>query len=135
MEPQEPATDSRSSPPASPGMRENLGFRLIGLMKISSGLMLALAGFGIFRMMNRDLGESLERIVIHFHLDPENRLVHETVARVAGIDRAHLKANGRRNVLLCVAPHDRGDGPDPAQSLGGISDRDHDRIVASAGSL
>ncbi len=56
--------------------------------------MLALAGFGIFRMMNRDLGESLERIVIHFHLDPENRLVHEAVARVAGIDRAHLKALG-----------------------------------------
>ena len=83
--------------PQSPGRAASngrLGFRLIGAMKVASGLLLAAAGFGIFRMLNRDLGASLEHFVTRLHLDPENRLVHETVSRVAGIDQAHLKALG-----------------------------------------
>jgi uncharacterized membrane protein (DUF2068 family) len=71
-----------------------LGFRVIGTMKIASGLLLAAAGFGIFRMLNRDLGASLEHVVTRLHLDPENWVVHEALSRVAGIDRAHLRAIG-----------------------------------------
>ena len=63
-------------------------------MKLAGGLLLVAAGFGIFRMIHRDLGTTVEHWVTRLHLDPENRLVHETVARVAGIDRAHLKALG-----------------------------------------
>jgi uncharacterized membrane protein (DUF2068 family) len=71
-----------------------LGFRIIGAMKLASALLLGVAGFGIFRLLNRDLGEALEHIASRLHLDPENRLVHEIVYRAAGIDRAHLKALG-----------------------------------------
>ena len=71
-----------------------LGFRVIGAMKLASAVMLVLAGFGIFRLLNRDLGETLQHFASVLHLDPENRLVHEIISRAAGIDRAHLKAIG-----------------------------------------
>lgn len=89
----EPSTAARSSPTSSEG-RSQLGFRLIGAMKLAGGLLLAAAGFGIFRMIHRDIGTSLEHLVTRFHLDPENRVVHETLSRVAGIDRAQMKALG-----------------------------------------
>jgi uncharacterized membrane protein (DUF2068 family) len=71
-----------------------LGFRLIGGFKLVTGTLLAAAGFGIFRLMNSDLGASLEHLVTRIHLDPDNRLIHEAVSRVGGIDRTHLKAIG-----------------------------------------
>ena len=63
-----------------------LGFRIIGAMKLASALLLGVAGFGIFRLLDRDLGEALEHFASRLHLDPENRLVHEVVYRAAGID-------------------------------------------------
>jgi uncharacterized membrane protein (DUF2068 family) len=71
-----------------------LGFWIIGAMKLVSALLLGVAGFGIFRLLDRDLGEALEHFASRLHLDPENRLVHEVVYRAAGIDRTHLKALG-----------------------------------------
>ena len=73
---------------------KGLGYRIIGAMKLAMPLLLGLAGFGIFRFLDRDLGEALEHFASRLHLDPENRLVHEVVYRAAGIDRAHLKALG-----------------------------------------
>jgi uncharacterized membrane protein (DUF2068 family) len=74
--------------------RGRLGLRLIGAMKVASAVLLAAAGFGIFRMVNRDLGAALEHTILRLHLDPENRVIQETVSRVADIDKAHLKALG-----------------------------------------
>ena len=63
-------------------------------MKVASGLLLVAAGFGIFRLLNRDLGTEVEHVVTRLHLDPENRLVHEAVSRVSGIKREQLKGLG-----------------------------------------
>lgn len=71
-----------------------LGYTVIGVLKLGSALLLAAAGFGIFRLLNTDLGEALEQFASRLHLDPENRLVHEAIYRAAGIDRAHLRALG-----------------------------------------
>ncbi len=76
------------------GEASSLGYRIIGGLKLASALLLAAAGFGIFRLLDKDLGEALEQFASRLHLDPENRLVHETIYRVSGIDRAHLKALG-----------------------------------------
>jgi uncharacterized membrane protein (DUF2068 family) len=70
------------------------GFRLIGASKLATALALGAAGFGIFRLLNKDLGEVIERFVLRLHLDPENRIIQETVAKIGGIDRSHLKAIG-----------------------------------------
>jgi uncharacterized membrane protein (DUF2068 family) len=90
-------TPARPAPPRGP-----LGLRLIGLMKIGSGLLLAAAGFGIFRTIDRDLGASLEGFVTRLHLDPENRLVQETVSRVANIDKPHLQAIGAGTFFYAI---------------------------------
>ncbi len=70
------------------------GLRVVGAMKFTSGLFLAAAGFGIFRLLNGDTGALLDHFVSRMHLDPENRLVHEVLERVAGLDRAHIRAIG-----------------------------------------
>ena len=106
----EPSAATRSAvDPAGPdpqhGRRPGggtLGFRLIGAMKIGSALLLALAGFGIFRMINRDLGEVVEHYVKRLHLDPDNRLVHEFMARVAGLTHARLKLIGAGTFFYAI---------------------------------
>jgi uncharacterized membrane protein (DUF2068 family) len=71
-----------------------LGLEVIGAMKLASGLVLGAAGFGIFRLMNEDWGQALEHLVVRLHLDPDDRLVHGALARLAGLDRKHLEAIG-----------------------------------------
>ena len=78
--------------------RERAGwdFGLIGMLKLLTALLLAAAGFGIFRLLDRNLGEVLEHFASRLHLDPENRLVHEAIYRAAGIDHTHLKSTRGR---------------------------------------
>jgi uncharacterized membrane protein (DUF2068 family) len=71
-----------------------LGYRVIGALKLATALLLAAAGFGIFRLLNKDLGEVLEQFASRLHLDPENRLIRSAASRLAGIDRRHLEALG-----------------------------------------
>jgi uncharacterized membrane protein (DUF2068 family) len=71
-----------------------IGLRVVGAMKLSSGVLLAAAGFGIFRYINRDLGASLEHFISRLHLDPENRVLHTVISQVASIDHKHLVAIG-----------------------------------------
>src|SRR4051794_36055402 len=61
-------------------------------MKLAEVLLVVAAGFGLFRLVNRDVGATLEGFALRLHLDPENRLVHAAISRAAGIDQAHLKA-------------------------------------------
>lgn len=70
------------------------GLRVVGAMKFGSGLMLAAAAFGIFRLINHGLGTNLEHYASRLHLDPENQLVHGTLARVAGLTHGQLRALG-----------------------------------------
>jgi uncharacterized membrane protein (DUF2068 family) len=83
-----------SAAPHDQPVHSVLGFRVIGAMKIASGILLIAAGFGIFRLLNHDLGAETDHIVKRLHLDPENRLVHEVLSRVAGISRGQLKGLG-----------------------------------------
>jgi uncharacterized membrane protein (DUF2068 family) len=75
---------------------------LIGGLKLVTGLLLAAAGFGLFELLDTDLGDLLQRFASRLHLDPENRLIHETIGRVAGIDRAQLKALGVGTLAFAV---------------------------------
>jgi uncharacterized membrane protein (DUF2068 family) len=84
------------------GGESSLGFRLIGTMKLASALLLAAAGFGIFRLLNRDLGDVLEHFASRLHLDPENRLIQELVYRASGIDREHLTLLGAGTFFYAV---------------------------------
>ena len=78
-----------ASPSKSP-----LGFRLIGLFKLVSAVLLCAAGFGIFRLLDKDLGEALESFIVKLRLDPENRFFHALISQVGGINHSQLKAIG-----------------------------------------
>lgn len=66
------------------------GFLVVGAMKLASGLALGAAAFGVFRLMHGDVGAAVERFVGRLHLDPENRLVHAVIGRVAGVTPKQL---------------------------------------------
>jgi uncharacterized membrane protein (DUF2068 family) len=78
------------------------GVRLIGAFKLASALMLGAAGFGIFRMLNQDMGEVVGRFILRLHLDPENRLVHGVISRLGNIDRSRLVAVGTGSFLYAL---------------------------------
>lgn len=79
---------------SSPSEPSTLGLRIIGAMKLATALMLGTAGFGIFRLLNRDLGEVVEHFALRLHLDPESRLVHAFLNQVGGISHKQLEALG-----------------------------------------
>ena len=78
------------------------GVRLIGAFKLASALLLGAAGFGIFRMMNQDMGEVVGRFILRLHLDPENTLVHGVISRLVNIDRSRLVAVGAGTFLYAL---------------------------------
>ena len=73
---------------AKPGY---FGFKVIGILKLVSGVMALAFGIGIFRFLGHDPGPAAERLVSHLGLDPHNQIIHEVLARITGIDRAHLR--------------------------------------------
>jgi len=70
------------------------GFQVIGFFKLTGAVFLTAAGVGIFRLLNKDLGTTLEYYILRFRLDPENRLIHTLISRVSGIDHHQLKLIG-----------------------------------------
>jgi uncharacterized membrane protein (DUF2068 family) len=78
--------DNTSHPPN----RVPIGFRLIGIYKLVTAALALALGFGLFRLFHADVRESLEPIIRNLRLDPENRLVHWLISRLAGIDRKQL---------------------------------------------
>jgi uncharacterized membrane protein (DUF2068 family) len=68
------------------------GFRIIGLLKFSSGLALFGAWVGMFRLIHSDLTTDVDWFLRHFHLDGDNRVFHTVLAGVSGIDRKTLHA-------------------------------------------
>lgn len=79
---------------SSPSKQSTWGLRLIGTLKLATALMLGAAGFGIFRLLNHDLGDAVEHFALRLHLDPDSRLVHTVLSRVGGIKQGQLEALG-----------------------------------------
>jgi uncharacterized membrane protein (DUF2068 family) len=69
-----------------------LGFKVIGTLKLLSGLTALVVGLGAARFLDHDPGPKLERAVTHLGLDPQNHAIHSVISLLTGIDRAHLRA-------------------------------------------
>jgi uncharacterized membrane protein (DUF2068 family) len=70
----------------------HVGLKVIGVLKLVSGAMALLVGFGVLRFLGHDPGPRAERIIIHLGLDPHNFVIHAALERITGIDRAQLRA-------------------------------------------
>ncbi len=75
--------------PAKPGY---LGFEVIGILKLVSGVMALAVGIGVFRFLGHDPGPAAERIITHLGLDPQNHVIHAVLSGITGIDKTHLRA-------------------------------------------
>jgi uncharacterized membrane protein (DUF2068 family) len=79
------------SPPIPGGTsRGPVGFRVIGALKLASGLMLLAAGFGMFRLFKNDVTTELDWAARHLKLDTDNEIFHMALQWVSGLDRKHL---------------------------------------------
>jgi uncharacterized membrane protein (DUF2068 family) len=68
------------------------GFKLIGTLKLLSGLLALAVAFGATHFLAHDPGPRMELAVTHLGLDPQNQIIHTIIARLTGMDRAHLRA-------------------------------------------
>ncbi len=72
--------------------RKKAGLKIIGVLKLISGVTALAAGVGVFHFLGHDPGPQAERVITHLGLDPQNRVIHGVVNRITGIDRSHLRA-------------------------------------------
>jgi len=67
------------------------GILLIGLFKLVKGLALLFIGLGMLRLLHRDVAETVNHWVQLVRVDPDNRYVHQALARVTNISPKQLK--------------------------------------------
>jgi uncharacterized membrane protein (DUF2068 family) len=67
------------------------GIRLIAYFKFFKGILLCISGFGLLRLLHKDLAD----VVIHWlntlHVDPDNRHFHKLLLKASVIDERQLK--------------------------------------------
>jgi uncharacterized membrane protein (DUF2068 family) len=68
------------------------GLKVIGVLKLISGVTALAVGIGVLRFLGHDPGPQADRIITHLGLDPNNHYIHEAVSGITGIDRTHLRA-------------------------------------------
>jgi len=71
-------------------LRGPLGVQIIGVLKLVTATLGMAVGFGLFRLFKSDVAASLEQIIRHLHLDPENRFVHGAISWISGLQPRQL---------------------------------------------
>jgi uncharacterized membrane protein (DUF2068 family) len=70
------------------------GLRVIGTYKLAKALVLIAAGIVVFRLDPDAVARHSVRLVTWLRLDPDNRLVHRALARLAGLDAMRFEEIG-----------------------------------------
>jgi uncharacterized membrane protein (DUF2068 family) len=71
--------------------RGPLGVQIIGMLKLTTAALGLAVGFGLFRLFKSDVAASLEQIIRHLHLDPEDRLIHGAIAWISGLQPKQMR--------------------------------------------
>jgi uncharacterized membrane protein (DUF2068 family) len=64
---------------------------LIGLFKLFKGISLLIAGFGLLKLMHRDVAEVARRWIEVLRVDPDNRFIHGALVKVFNVTPKQLK--------------------------------------------
>ena len=120
---QSPMTTTQLGGNACPPFRAAgyYGFKVIGTLKLISGLIAVAVGIGALRFLAHDPGPKLERAVTHLGLDPQNHFIHAVISRLTGIDRNAPSCHRGRHLLLRDLAYDRGNRVAPRTRLGRLS--------------
>ena len=68
--------------------------RLIALFKLVKSVLFFAAGIGVLHLFNKDVGDKLEHLLGHFHVDPENHYARELIEQVGKMTNTNLKLVG-----------------------------------------
>jgi len=78
------------------GRRQRAGLLpVIGAFRLVKGILLLALGFGLLKLMNRDLASHIQTWMQHWHVDPDNRYLRHFVSKLS-----HLNS---RNITLVSA--------------------------------
>ena len=86
------------SSPSVPPEKET-GLRLIAAAKIAKAVLFTGIGFGLFRSINSDLGETARKLAVHLRIDPESHYMRLFLERVANVNPRSLRTYG---VISCL---------------------------------
>jgi uncharacterized membrane protein (DUF2068 family) len=64
---------------------------LIGVFKLAKGLGLLLAGFGLLRLLHRDVASVTEHWIEVLRVDPDNRFIHRALLKIFNVTPKQLR--------------------------------------------
>lgn len=85
-------SSSRRARKRAAAPKRSITLFLIALFKLIKGILLLIAGFGALRLLHRDVAATVGHWVDLLRVDPDNRYIHQLLARVLAVTPAQLKA-------------------------------------------
>jgi uncharacterized membrane protein (DUF2068 family) len=64
---------------------------LIGLFKLFKGLSLLIAGFGLLRLLHKDVAEVANHWIAVLRVDPDNRFIHSALLKIFNVTPKQLR--------------------------------------------
>ena len=65
--------------------------RLIGLLKLSKGILLFASGVGLLKLLHRDVGDFVLQWINTLHFDPDNRHIQSILVKASILNERQLK--------------------------------------------
>lgn len=85
-----------------PKTKKGLGLRLIGILKLFSATLLLTLAFGIFHMLDKELGSVLEHYVRRLHLDTDHKWITQLLAKASGVSARQLIQAGTVTLIYSM---------------------------------
>ena len=90
--------------------RKVTGLRLIAAAKIAKAVLFTGLGFGLFRSINSDLGETARKLALHLRIDPESHFMRLFLEKVANVTPKSLRTYGVISFLFALELYIEGVG-------------------------
>lgn len=107
---------------------------LLAGVKLLKGILLFLVAIKLLTLIDRDAGEWFADFIARHRIDPDKRLVHGVIEKLAGVDRGELIAFSVGSFLYSALQLTEGIGL-WLEKLGRIPDGDRDRASDSGRDL
>ena len=72
-------------------MASRFGLRVIAGFELAKGIIVSAAGFGLFRLIHKDVGDLAERLVRHLHLNVDSHYTRLFIDAADRLDDVHLR--------------------------------------------
>jgi uncharacterized membrane protein (DUF2068 family) len=76
---------------ATTGSKSDLWLFLIGIFKLTKAIGLLIVGFGLLRLLHRDVATVTEHWIEVLRVDPDNRFIHRALVRIFNVTPKQLK--------------------------------------------